>query len=322
MREIASVHTVPPTTLKLHERIDKDRLLTAAEEQELGRESIAGNLQARNTLVCHNHRLVLSIVRPYVNSSHFLGKDDLIQEGVIGLIRAAEKFDPARGYRFSTYATAWIHQSIVRALDNKARGVRVPVHVLERHKKLRAAIQKLAGHSGESPSLQALAKYLKVPFELVLKDLTAMKSSESVSLHTPITNGDATGKSTLQDFIADENVVDPTILIEARQELEASYLFFENILKAVKNLSVKNQIRNVRIFRELYENSAEEKKRNLAKVGRDLSVSRESIRKLLQTIFQKLRSQGIKVNRKKLENYRWRTEELEKLTGTSRELNI
>ncbi len=146
-----------------------------------------------------------------------------------------------------------------------------------------------------------------------------MNSSGTVSLDNPVTNDGTNGRSTLKDFIADENVVDPTILIEARQELEDAYLFFENVLRAIKNLSMRNPNRNVRIFRELYEGR---KKENLAKVGRDLGVSRESIRKLLRTIFQKLNSQGIKVSRKELENYRWRTQELEELTGTSRELNI
>lgn len=319
MGEIASIDTVFVATLKPYERIDKDRLLTAAEEQELGRESIAGNLEARDHLVCHNRRLVLCVVRQYVNSSHFFEKSDLIQEGTIGLIRAAEKFDPTRGCRFSTYAIKWIHQSVVRALDNKDRGVRVPVHVLERHKRIRAAVKKLAGHSGKSPSLRALANYLKVPFASVRDDLTAMNSSGTISLDNPITHDGINGKSTLQDFIADKNVVDLTILIEARQELEDAYLFFENILRAIKNLSMRKPDRNVKIFRELYEGR---KKENLAKVGRDLGVSRESIRKLLRTIFQKLNSQGIKVTRKELEKYRWRTPELEDLTGVSRELNI
>ncbi len=323
MKEKRQINAVSLISLASCEGAGGYPRLTIEEEQRLGRQIAADkNAAARDELVCCNLPLVLWVASKYAKCSRFLEMPDLIQEGNLGLIRAAEKFNPAFGCKFSTYAVFWIRQHIMRALDNQTLTIRLPVHTLERRKRILAAAKKIAGNSEAIPSAKVIAHYLKVPLKSVHADLKTMDSSAYVSLDDPVTNHDGSGTSTLQDYIADKNAVDPTILIEARQELEATYVLLENILRATKKLPGKHQDRNVAIFRESHGFNAKGKKKSLAEVGRDFKVSREYIRQILKKIFRKLKLQGINVNQETLEKYRWSIQELEELTATSRELSI
>jgi RNA polymerase primary sigma factor len=145
--------------------IARHKLLTAREEIELARALQAGDKQARDRLVESNLRLVASIAKQYQDKG--LSFQDLIQEGSLGLMRAAEKFDPSRGYRFSTYATWWIRQAITRALSDKSRTIRVPVHVGETMGKLRKSAQKFHVKYGRRPTLAELARVADMPEEKV-----------------------------------------------------------------------------------------------------------------------------------------------------------
>lgn len=323
MKEARQIKVVSPISLASYEGINGYRRLTIEEERKLGRQIATGkNPEARDTLVCCNLSLVIWVVSKYAKHSRFLEMPDLIQEGNLGLIRAAEKFNPTLGCKFSTYAVFWIRQHVMRALDNQSLAIRIPVHVLERHKKILVAAKKIAGNSETIPSAKAIARYLKVPLKSVHDDLRRMNLSAPVSLDGPVNSPGDIGTLTLQDFIADKNSANPPIIIEARQELEATYILLENILRAIKKMPGKNQNRNVAIFREFYGFDAEGKKKSLAKVGRKFNVSREYIRQILQKIFQTLSGQGIEVSLEVLGKYRWRIQELENLTASSRELNI
>ena len=304
--------------------IGRYRLLTAEEERELGRRIITENdLDARNELVCHNLRLVVSIARRYLGRSAFFDLPDLIQEGNTGLIKAAEKFDYTLGYRFSTYATWWIRQSITRALADLALTIRLPVHLIEFRSKVLAAAEKIAGKNKNFPSPEAIAQHLGASLESVRNVLRAMYLNSPISLSQHVdTEADRGGEaSTFQDLVVDENAADPSILIEAREELVASYRNLEVILKAVKELP-GNPKRNMTIFKDMHGFNKEGEKKTLEEVGQEFGVTRERIRQLLEVIFVELARRGIQVDREALKQYLWRIQELEKLTSTSFELDV
>lgn len=320
MKECNGTKAFSPITREFYDRTCA-HLLTASEEKGLARQIAYGDLAARNELVCRNLSLVLwvakRVARKYVESRQFLEVSDMVQEGMFGLIKAAEKFDPNRGCKFSTYAVYWIRQSIDRALDNQSLAIRVPVHTIERRKKIQAAIRKIAGDSKTIPPAEVIAKYLEWPLRRVENTLKTMNSGTPVSLNTPI-NGDD-GTSTLQDFIADKNAMDPAILIEARQELEVAYIVLRNIFISIENLPGINQRRNAVLFRELLKCTEGGKRRSLAQVGKNLGLSRERIRQILNVILEKLSHQGIKVDIKALGKCCCRIQALEELIGESRE---
>src|SRR5277367_2523342 len=136
-------------------------LLTAAEEVELAKRIERGDLAAKERMITCNLRLVVSIARRYQTQGITLG--DLIQEGVIGLIRATEKFDWRRGFKFSTYATWWIRQAVQRGVANKARTIRIPVHVVEREQKVTRTERELSAKLGHAPTDDEIAKHAKLP---------------------------------------------------------------------------------------------------------------------------------------------------------------
>jgi RNA polymerase primary sigma factor len=190
------------TTAVYLKEIARYKLLTGTEEIELSRRMRLGDKAAGRRLVQTNLRLVVSIAKRYRN--HGLPFQDLIQEGTLGLMRAAEKFDPERGYKFSTYATWWIRQSISRALADKSRMVRLPVHMIEAMGRVRKAVRTLGEKCGRRPTVDEIAKNLEMTQQRLEEILTAEKTL--LSLDAPINEN---FENPLSDLIQDNHSEQP-----------------------------------------------------------------------------------------------------------------
>ena len=248
-------------------------LLTSEEEKELAVAVAKGDLQAKQRLAEANLRLVVSIAKRYVGRGmQFL---DLIQEGNMGLMKAAGRFDYTKGYKFSTYATWWIQQSITRAIADKARIIRLPIHMIESLGKIRRATIDLTTELGHAPTKQEIAYRLGVP----VNKLTAIvKSAQStISMDTP-TSSSPEETSKISDFIVDEVSIAP----EKRVTQEN---LFEDIRKMLKQLSPKE--RDVLILRYGLDNNGD--KKTLDEIGSQYGVSRERIRQIENRAIAKLK---------------------------------
>jgi RNA polymerase primary sigma factor len=203
--KVEAKHTHPrdedPIAVYLKE-IGRHKLLTGKEEIELARAAKLGDEAAKKKLASSNLRLVVSIAKKY--SNHGLGLQDLIQEGNLGLLKAVEKFDPERGYKFSTYATWWIRQGITRAIADKSRTIRVPVHVNEAITRVKKVVRQLAEDLGRRPSINEIVEASALPKNKVLQAFQADKNmiSLDVFLHED-------SDTTLGEMIEDENAVRP-----------------------------------------------------------------------------------------------------------------
>ena len=258
-----------PVRMYLKE-IGKVPLLSAEEEIDLAMRMEAGDEEAKKRLAEANLRLVVSIAKRYVGRGMlFL---DLIQEGNLGLIKAVEKFDYRKGYKFSTYATWWIRQAITRAIADQARTIRIPVHMVETINKLIRVSRQLVQELGREPSPEEIAEEMGMPVERVREILKI--SQEPVSLETPIGEEE---DSHLGDFIQDDNVPVPA-------DAAAFTLLKEQLVEVLETLTEREQ-KVLRLRFGLDDGRA----RTLEEVGKEFNVTRERIRQIEAKALRKLR---------------------------------
>lgn len=250
--------------------IGKIPLLTAGQEIELAKRIEEGDEEARQELAEANLRLVVSIAKRYVGRGMlFL---DLIQEGNLGLIKAVEKFDYRKGYKFSTYATWWIRQAITRAIADQARTIRIPVHMVETINRVIRVQRQLIQEIGREPTDEEIAKKMEIPPEKVREILKI--SQEPVSLEIPIGEEE---DSHLGDFIQDDNMPVPS-------EAAAFVLLREQLVDVLGTLTDREQM-VLRLRFGLDDGRA----RTLEEVGREFKVTRERIRQIEAKALRKLR---------------------------------
>ena len=258
-----------PVRMYLKE-IGKVPLLSADEEIELAKRMEEGDEQAKQKLAEANLRLVVSIAKRYVGRGMlFL---DLIQEGNLGLIKAVEKFDYRKGYKFSTYATWWIRQAITRAIADQARTIRIPVHMVETINKLIRVSRQLLQELGREPQPEEIAEVMDIPVERVREILKI--SQEPVSLETPIGEEE---DSHLGDFIPDDNMPVPA-------DAAAFTLLKEQLVEVLDTLTEREK--KVLTLRFGLEDG---RARTLEEVGKEFNVTRERIRQIEAKALRKLR---------------------------------
>ena len=258
-----------PVRMYLKE-IGKVPLLSADEEVELAKRMAEGDEDAKKRLAEANLRLVVSIAKRYVGRGMlFL---DLIQEGNLGLIKAVEKFDYHKGFKFSTYATWWIRQAITRAIADQARTIRIPVHMVETINKLIRVSRQLLQELGREPTPEEIAAELDMPVERVREILKI--SQEPVSLETPIGEEE---DSHLGDFIQDDNVPVPA-------EAAAQTLLKEQLDEVLDTLTEREQ----KVLRLRF-GMDDGRARTLEEVGKEFDVTRERIRQIEAKALRKLR---------------------------------
>ena len=243
-------------------------LLTAAEEVELAKKIEDGDVEAKNRMINSNLRLVVSIAKRY--QGHGLSLLDLIQEGVIGLIRAVEKFDWRRGYKFSTYATWWIRQAVQRGVANKSRTIRIPVHIADREQKIGRAERELTVKLGRAPTDEEISEASKVS----LKHLREVREAARAvtSLDKPLGDGN---DSSIGDLIG-------VAAGGVEEEVEIS-LTEDTLHRALESLPVREQtVLSLRYGLGL------EEPQSLEEIGRRLGITRERVRQIEATALQRL----------------------------------
>ncbi len=261
--------TDDPVRMYLKE-IGKVPLLTPEEEQELAKRMAEGDEDAKRRMAEANLRLVVSIAKRYVGRGMlFL---DLIQEGNLGLIKAVEKFDYTKGYKFSTYATWWIRQAITRAIADQARTIRIPVHMVETINKVIRVSRQLLQELGHDPSPEEIAAVMNMPVEKV-RDILKI-AQEPVSLETPIGEEE---DSHLGDFIPDEDASEPS-------EAASFSLLKEQLMEVLGTLTPREK----KVL-ELRFGIVDGRTRTLEEVGKEFNVTRERIRQIEAKALRKLR---------------------------------
>jgi RNA polymerase primary sigma factor len=255
-------HETPELLAGYLDRIGKEKLLTPREEKSLSRRAKAGDGRARKTLIEKNLKLVVSVAKRYRN--YGLPFEDLIQEGNIGLIRAVDKFDPEKGNRFSTYATWWIRQAVARAVADRGRTIRLPVHMGEKVRKVGRITGELSVELGREPTEGEVVERLGWTVEQV-RDVKGTVP-DAASLSKPVSSEDEASR--LEDFIVDERLVDvPNAVIE---EMEAAWL-----REAIGRLPQKTRYVLVRRY-----GLDDRDPPTLAELAAELKLSRERIRQL------------------------------------------
>ena len=258
-----------PVRMYLKE-IGRVPLLTQEEEQALAQRIEEGDDAAKNQMIEANLRLVVAVAKRYVGRGmHFL---DLIQEGNMGLLKAVEKFDYRKGYKFSTYATWWIRQSITRAIADQARTIRIPVHMVETINKVARASHQLVQELGREPNAREIADYLDLPLSKVEEIMKL--SQEPISLETPVGEED---DSHLGDFIQDSEVSEP-------MEAATANSLREQLEKALAMLTPREE--KVLRLRFGFEDG---KTHTLEEVGKEFNVTRERVRQIESKALRRLR---------------------------------
>ena len=257
---------------KYLQEIGKEELITVEEEVELAQRIRKGDQEALEKLTKANLRFVVSVAKQYQNQG--LSLPDLINEGNLGLIKPVEKFDHTKGIKFSTYATWWIQQSITRAIADKARIIRLPIHMIESLGKIRRATIDLTTELGHTPTKQEIAYRLGVS---VNKLTSIIKSAQStISMETPASSSEDSSK--IADFIVDDSTITPDSRVSQEN-------LFEDIRKMLNQLSPKE--RDVLILRYGLDNSGA--KKTLDEIGSQYGVSRERIRQIENRAIAKLK---------------------------------
>mgnify|MGYP002568283825 CR=1 FL=1 len=259
-----------PVRMYLKE-IGRIKLLTPEEEQEIAKKMAEGDEDARKRMSEANLRLVVSIAKRYVGRGMQLL--DLIQEGNLGLMKAVEKFDYTKGYKFSTYATWWIRQAITRAIADQARTIRIPVHMVETINRMRQATNQLVYQNGHEPTPEELAKAMDMSVERV-REIQRM-AQEPASLESPVGEEE---DSSLGDFVADENA-------EAPGKAADRAMVAQQINQALKSLTPREE-KVIRLRFGLDDG----RPRTLEEVGRDFGVTRERVRQIEAKAIRKLHS--------------------------------
>ena len=251
--------------------IGKTDLLSPEEEVELAKKILAGDQRAKARLCQANLRLVVSIAKRWAstNSLSFL---DLIQEGNMGLLRAVEKFDYTKGFRFSTYATWWIKQAITRAIADQSRTIRLPVHMVETINRYSRTVRQLTQTLSREPTLEEIAEAMGISESKVVE--IKKSALDPISLETPIGEEE---DSKMSDFIEDESQKSP-------MEIASQKLLHEQLLSVIETLTPREQ----QVIRERY-GLIDGKSKTLEEVGREFSVTRERIRQIEAKALRKLK---------------------------------
>jgi len=277
---VATTETAPdPTVDSLQLFLDgiaRTRLLTAAEEMELAKRIERGDLDAKERMTEANLRLVVSIAKRYRNQG--LDFMELIQEGSIGLVRAVEKFDYRRGFKFSTYATWWIRQAISRALADKSRTIRIPIHINQVLQKLDGAQRKLEAVGDRDPTVEEIAAASGVDIDPEEAELIMSASRAPVSLDKPVGGSGEDDAAELGHLISDESAVSPF-------EAASAALDRSQLARALENLSYRER-RVVELRYGLFG----EQPRTLDDVGRMFGLTRERARQIEEHAVRKLGS--------------------------------
>jgi RNA polymerase primary sigma factor len=263
-----AVSTTDALQLFLNE-VGRYKLLTAEEEVELAKRIERGDREAKDLMINSNLRLVVSIAKKY--QGHGLSLLDLIQEGIIGLIRAVEKFDWRRGYKFSTYATWWIRQAVQRGVANKAREIRIPVHIVDRERKISRADRELQAKLGRAPTEEEIAKQAKLPLKQVREVREAARAV--TSLDRPV--GEE-GDTSLGDLFAGPDA-------QPEERLHVS-LEQDVLQRAIANLPEREQ----EVVKLRYGLNGDTDPKSLEEIGRRLGLTRERVRQLEAEALERL----------------------------------
>lgn len=284
LKELEALLKRPDSVQMYLKEIGKVPFLTAKEEKELAKRIEKGDEAAKQKLIRANLRLVVSIAKKYVGRSPNLTLLDLIQEGNLGLFRAAEKFDWRKGYKFSTYATWWIRQAVTRALADQARTIRIPVHMIETITKYEKTRRGLLKELRREPIPEEIAKEMGLSVDKVKH--IAKIAQKTISLETPV--GDSDEESILADFIKDEEIISPS-------KEAARSLLRERIREILHELTPREQkILSMRFGLE------DGVTHTLQEVGEVFGVTRERIRQIEAKALEKIRKHR---DIKKLEGY-------------------